>query len=343
MNNCDRMKLIEETYLNHHKEHIFTHVKEVAETAAWLAKAQHLDTKKVRLAALLHDISGIMTPQEMYALAVKRGMEMDAAEEKYPFLLHQRISRIIAEETFDIQDKDVLQAIECHTTLKKKASLYDKVIFLADKISWDQKGKPPYYDLIMERLNESLDAACYGFLQYQFDNHLLLMPHKWIIEAYADLKEAERAGMEDIPSLTELRLAYLTEDYGALSEKVTMQLKQDLPLYFEKHLNRDIFCYLVKEQEENIACAFLLVTEKPASPMFLTGKTGLVLNVYTKPAHRKMGFGKKVMEALLRDAKEMQLSSVELKATDAGYPLYKAVGFVDDESKYHKMKWHNET
>ena len=57
--------------------------------------------EKTRLAALLHDISVVMTPREMHALAVARGMDMDPAEEKYPFLLHQRMSKIIAEEKFD--------------------------------------------------------------------------------------------------------------------------------------------------------------------------------------------------------------------------------------------------
>jgi hypothetical protein len=46
------------------------------------------------------------------------------------------------------------------------------------------------------------------------------------------------------------------------------------------------------------------------------------------------------MKMLLQDAVEMNLSSVELKATDAGYNLYKSVGFTDDVSKYHCMKWH---
>ena len=115
----------------------------------------------------------------------------------------------------------------------------------------------------------------------------------------------------------------------------------DLPLYFEKHLNRDIFCYLIREQGEAVACAFLLVTEKPASPMFITGKCGTVMNVYTKPAYRKKGYGKKVMDALLQDAKNMQLSYVELKSTEDGYPLYRAVGFEDDVPQYHLMKWYN--
>ena len=187
MENDDLIYLIRNRYLSNHKENTLKHVEEVVDTAVWLAKIYDLDSKKLKLAALLHDISAIMTPQDMYEFAKMRGLEIDAAEEKYHFLLHQRISRIIAQEDYSINDSDILDAIECHTTLKKKASMYDKIIFIADKISWDQKGVPPYYDILKEKVVESLDEACYFYINYQFENNLLLMPHQWIIEAYGDL------------------------------------------------------------------------------------------------------------------------------------------------------------
>ena len=72
-------------YLSNHKENTLRHVEEVADTAVWLAKVYNLDIAKVKLVALLHDISAIMTPQEMYELVKVRGLEIDAAEEKYQF------------------------------------------------------------------------------------------------------------------------------------------------------------------------------------------------------------------------------------------------------------------
>lgn len=191
MEQLEVIDLIKNRYLSNHKENTLRHVEEVADTAVWLAKLYNLDIMKVKLAALLHDISAIMTPQEMYETAKARNLEIDPAEEKFHFLLHQRISKIIAREYFDINDQDILDAIECHTTLKKNAGMYDKVIFIADKISWDQKGVPPYYDLLKSKAMDSLDEACYFYIKYQFENSLLLMPHQWIKEAYEDLKMAE--------------------------------------------------------------------------------------------------------------------------------------------------------
>lgn len=181
---------IKNKYLSNNKEDVLKHVENVADIAVRLAKAYDLDVAKTKLAALLHDISGIMTPQEMYDFAITKGLEIDPAEEKYHALLHQRVSKIIAQEEYGITDLDILNAIECHTTLRKNASMYDKVIFIADKISWDQKGVPSYDDLLKSGSVETLDEACYLYIKYQFDNNLLVMAHQWLIEAYEDLSKA---------------------------------------------------------------------------------------------------------------------------------------------------------
>lgn len=148
-----------------------------------------------------------------------------------------------------------------------------------------------------------------------------------------------KSSEKEIDELVKMRLAYLQEDLGTISEQDMQCMQSELPLYFRNHLNRDLFVYIARDAEEILACAFLLVVEKPMSPAFITGKTGIVLNVYTKPEHRKKGYAKQLMNALLEDAKAYKLSVVELKATEAGYHLYKSVGFEEMGSKYHNMRF----
>ena len=150
------------------------------------------------------------------------------------------------------------------------------------------------------------------------------------------------AELSDIDALVGLRLAYLREDNGSLDERDAGIIAKALPDYFRKHLNRDLFCYLLQEGDTIAACAFLLVVEKPMSPAFINGRTGTVLNVYTHPLHRRKGYAGQVMQKLLADARKMELSTVDLKSTDAGYSLYRSAGFSDDTSKYHPMKWRNQ-
>ena len=149
----------------------------------------------------------------------------------------------------------------------------------------------------------------------------------------------DKATTKDIEQLTELRVAYIQEDLGDVDEADLEAMRRALPEYYSKHLNNDLHVYTARNDDrEIVSCAFLLIVEKPASPAFITGKTGTVLNVYTKPECRHRGYAKKLMEMMLEDAAKEHLSVVELKATDEGYPLYKAVGFEEVVSKYHVMR-----
>lgn len=149
----------------------------------------------------------------------------------------------------------------------------------------------------------------------------------------------EKASEYEIGEVTKLRIAYLQEDFGNIEEQDLQRMEETLPQYFRNHLNRDLTVFVAKENDEIVSCAFLLIVEKPMSPAFLTGKTGTVLNVYTKPEHRKKGYARQLMNALLKEARERDLSVVELKATEDGYHLYKSVGFEDVVSKYHTMRF----
>lgn len=148
----------------------------------------------------------------------------------------------------------------------------------------------------------------------------------------------DKATIEDIGVLTDLRIAYLNEDLGVISEENLELMQATLPSYYEKHFNKDLMAYVVRDEMDIVSCAFLLIVEKPISPSFITGKTGTVLNVYTKPDYRKKGYAKKLITTMLEDAKAEGLSIIELKATEDGYSLYKSVGFEDVVAKYHNMK-----
>ena len=149
----------------------------------------------------------------------------------------------------------------------------------------------------------------------------------------------EQAGSGDISDLVMLRLEYLWEDYGMIRSEIYAAIESSLPEYYQKHLNSDLFAYICRIQSEIVACCFLYVAEKPANPSFVKGKTGTVLNVYTKPEYRKRGIAEALLKILLDDARHMGLDYVELKSTDSGYALYQKIGFQDEPTKYHPMKY----
>ena len=143
-----------------------------------------------------------------------------------------------------------------------------------------------------------------------------------------------KADREDIPMLTEARLAYLRTEFGEVSEEIG----EALPCYFEDRLNKELFAYICTDEGRLAGTVLLLVTEKPPSPSFPSGRVGTVLNVITLPEYRRRGIARRLMKMLVGDAEKMQLDHIELKATEAGYPLYRSLGFQDVLSEYRSMK-----
>lgn len=159
------------------------HVLEVADVAIKLAKHFSIEKESCYYGALLHDISAILSPDIMMKIAMQENIKIYEAEKRYPFLLHQRISRMIAKDYFNICDETILSAIEHHTTLCKEPTKTDMVVFIADKIAWDQEGVPPHLSTIQDGLKNSLENACFNYIQYIFNEGKLLYPHDWLIEA----------------------------------------------------------------------------------------------------------------------------------------------------------------
>lgn len=175
----------QELLKNHNKFVTAEHSLRVAKEAKILAERYGIDKKKVKIAGLLHDISGIYPNNERLKIAEELGLDIFEEEKVLPLILHQRISEAMAEELFGVHDKEILSAIGCHTTLKANASKMDMVLFVADKIQWDKEGLPPYLDELEKALSVSLKDGTFNYIKYQLE-HVKIV-HPWLMEAYSDL------------------------------------------------------------------------------------------------------------------------------------------------------------
>lgn len=189
----DSLHDAEKLLLEHGKEAILHHSRAVADVAMELAGRYALDAEVLRVAGLCHDIGGIMSASSMLSQAQRRGIVLDPAEMAHPFLLHQQFSRILCEETLHIADERILSAVQCHTTLWANASEYDMALYIADKIAWDQPGEPPYGAVVAAALERSLAAGCLAAMDYMFAHDMILMPHRWLLEARCQLAGASMA------------------------------------------------------------------------------------------------------------------------------------------------------
>lgn len=174
--------------MRNNRQIIAEHSIRVAEKACNIAKKFGVDETSAKVVGFLHDISGVIPNEGRLEVARLLNVDILPEEERFPLILHQKLSRIMAQEIFGVDNINVLSAIECHTTLKANASMLDIVLFVADKIEWDQKGTPPYIKEVEEGLNISLEQASFNYLKYQWDNReKLKVIHPWLEEAYKDL------------------------------------------------------------------------------------------------------------------------------------------------------------
>jgi GNAT superfamily N-acetyltransferase len=66
----------------------------------------------------------------------------------------------------------------------------------------------------------------------------------------------------------------------------------------------------------------------PEGKSVLTGKEGLILNVYVDPAYRRQGVARKIMEAIIAWAPGAGIVRLVLHASPDGRNLYESMGFV---------------
>ena len=146
------------------------------------------------------------------------------------------------------------------------------------------------------------------------------------------------ANKNDISELIRLRYEYIKDDFGKITDEEKAYIEKELPLYFERKLNRGLYAFIARCDNKIIATAYLLIMEKIPNPSLPNGLDGEILSVYTEEAYRKQGISTRILTDLIKFAKLKGLCRVQLKATESGYPMYKKLGFEEFGLKYKNMR-----
>ncbi|WP_297282414.1 bis(5'-nucleosyl)-tetraphosphatase (symmetrical) YqeK [uncultured Agathobaculum sp.] len=144
------------------------------------------DPEKAGVAAILHDITKHLSPQEQLNLCEKYGIIPCTVEKSEPKMLHGKTAAAIAREEYDMPE-DICDAIACHTTGKYGMTLLDKILYLADYI--EDTRDFPGVEKARELARKSIDRA----LLYCYDQTLTELVqrgkliHSDTIAAYNDM------------------------------------------------------------------------------------------------------------------------------------------------------------
>lgn len=111
----------------------YEHSIRVAEEARRLSKYYNCDEEKAYIAGLLHDIAKEYSKEENRNIIKKYELDDDLLNDNNKRVCHAIIGSVIAKELYNVGE-DICQAIRYHTVGNKNMNLFDKIIFIADKI-----------------------------------------------------------------------------------------------------------------------------------------------------------------------------------------------------------------
>ena len=128
----------EQEVQRHLTEKRFYHSQCVAQEAARLAQRYGADVEKARLAGILHDIMKDTPPEQQLKILQDSGILLTKTQRHNRKLWHALAGAAYLQQTLQVTDGDIVEAVRCHTSGKKDMSLLEKVLFVADYISADR-------------------------------------------------------------------------------------------------------------------------------------------------------------------------------------------------------------
>ena len=151
----------------HLTERRFYHSQCVAEEAARLARRYGADVEKARLAGILHDIMKDTAPEEQLKILTDSGIILTDAQRRNRKLWHALSGAVYLREKLGIEDREIVEAVECHTSGKGNMTLLDKVLFVADYSSADRDY--PGVEEMRRLADQSLEEAMVEGIRYTMD------------------------------------------------------------------------------------------------------------------------------------------------------------------------------
>ena len=156
----------------------YEHSIRVYETAITLGKNYNVDLEKLSISALLHDYAKEYNPELLKSICKTFFFKETKSYLNNVEVLHGIVASHIAKEKFNIDDIDTLNAIKFHTTGRKKMSVIEKIIYLADAI--EPKRNYENIEKIRKLSQENLDDAILlevnEKLKYLIKNNIQIHP-----------------------------------------------------------------------------------------------------------------------------------------------------------------------
>ena len=172
-------------FLMHGREDTYEHTLDVVQELHDMEKYLGNLEQGSEVACYCHDLGRVVKNDEIIQFCVDNDIEITDEEKLMPSILHQKISKFIAENVFNIKDDDVLNAIRYHTTSRKEPSKIEMEVFLSDKLSWKDDDYVKIVNGIKKAIKYPKEKAMLYYLsELELNKGHLIIYHKDAREAY---------------------------------------------------------------------------------------------------------------------------------------------------------------
>ena len=130
---------------------------------------------------------------------------------------------------------------------------------------------------------------------------------------------------DDAAALVTLRAAM----FAAMGQDPSGEWRPAAQRWFETHLTADDLLITVADAPGvgPVSCALAVIEHRPPSPTNPVGIAAHLSQVSTLPEHRRRGYGRACVAALLVALDDRGVRRTDLFATDDGDALYRGLGF----------------
>ena len=144
---------------------------------------------------------------------------------------------------------------------------------------------------------------------------------------------------EDTNILADYRIRFLKELEGEQTSDKELQLRNELTDYFTKALSENtLIAWMAEYNKQPVGFGGMVIHYVPGSYGMINGKVGYILNLYTLPDYRKNGICTEILDKLIKEGKELDLSRIYLHASKDGIKLYREYGFAECDMPELELK-----
>ena len=130
-----------------------------------------------------------------------------------------------------------------------------------------------------------------------------------------------------------LRIALLTELGELSSNSDCTELNTATKEYYLSHIKKDLMSWGIFNNGNLVAIGSLCLFSRIPYQENLIGSEGYILNIYTMPSHRKLGYAKRIVDEIIRYSSENHINRLWLNASKQGREMYKKFGFKEKENE----------